>query len=189
MSSDFGQQQFQKQQFKHKPSDTVKPIDHDSVRNSLKTAARGLLITGVLSAVISLTCLVGGIIYSATNKVEIQRYWVYQLFGEEIKLNASGRGDSKKTKELKERRDSQAQAAFTLVLGGVTIGCLALSSVYMLYISAGILLVQLRSYRMCKFACILALIPGISPLLVLGMPFGIIGLRQLNKREVRKAFI
>jgi hypothetical protein len=111
------------------------------------------------------------------------------LFGEEIKLRSSGKGDSKKLVELKERRDSQAQTAFTMVLGSITIGSLLLSSAYMVFISGGIMMMQLRNYRMCKIACIMAMIPGLSPLVVVGIPFGIIGLRQLSQRNVKKAFV
>lgn len=189
MSNDFGQQLFQKQQFKHKPSDIVKPVDHESIRSSLRLPARGLLAAGILSLIISVTAMIGGVIYCASNKIEMQRYWVIQLFGEEIKLSSSGRGDNKKLVELKGRRDSQAQTAFTMVLGAITIGGVILSSVYMLFISGGVMMMQLRNHKMCKMACIIALIPGLSPLLVVGIPFGILGLRQLSRRDVKKAFI
>lgn len=189
MSNDLGQQLFQKQQFKHKPSDIAKPVDHESIRASLTLPARGLLASGILSLIIAVVALIGGVIYCASNKMEMQRYWVIQLFGEEIKLSTSGRGDSKKLVELKERRDSQAQTAFTMVLGAITIGGIVLSAIYMLFISGGIMMMQLRNHKMCKLACMVALVPGLSPLVVVGIPFGIIGLRQLSRKGVKKAFV
>ncbi len=187
MTTDFGQQQFQRPQFGHDPSETAREIDHNSIRKRLKTPARGLLFTGILSVVIAIGGMAGGIVYSAMNRDTIQRYWVVQMFGEEIKLNKRG-GSSKRVKELKEKRDGQAQTAFALVLGGISIGCLMFASLYMLYVSGGILMGQLNNYKFCRMACLLACIPVLSPLVVAGIPFGIMGMAQLRKPEVKKAF-
>lgn len=188
MTNDYGQRQFQRQQFGHSPSEVQEAVDHESVREQLKKPARGLLITGLLSVLVAVGGLAGGIIYSAANKVSIQRHWTYQLFGEEIVIRP-GRGTSKKIKEEKERRDGQARAAFAMVLGAISIGCLMMASLYMMFVSGGIMMAQLKNYRMCKLICILATIPVISPLLVAGIPFGLMGLAQLRKAKVKKAFL
>ncbi|HWP85239.1 MAG TPA: hypothetical protein VNN17_08615 [Terriglobia bacterium] len=47
---------------------------------------------------------------------------------------------------------------------------------------------RLQSYRLARIACILAVIPCISPCYVVGIPFGIWGLCTLANPEVRAAF-
>ncbi len=187
MTSDFGQRQFQRPQFGHDPSETAIKVDHNTIRARMRVPSRGLLLTGMLSVVIAIAGLAGGIIYSAMNRDSIKRYWVVQLFGEEI-ADINPRSTSARVKELKEKREAQAQTAFALVLGAISIGCLIVASVYMMYVSGGILMGQLKNYRFCRWVCLMAIVPVISPLIVVGIPFGLMGLAQLSKPEVKKAF-
>ena len=65
MSGDFGSQQFQQQQFKHKPSDMANAaLDHDTIRQELKMPAKGLLITGLLSVVLVIGGTMGSLVLS-----------------------------------------------------------------------------------------------------------------------------
>ncbi len=153
MSSDFGQQQFQRQQFRHKPSDAGRSeIDHD----------------------------------------RIQRELVWRMFGvqedEPTSLGARRR-ETKKEEERKELRESRANTVLTLALGGVIISSLTLLSFYVFAVAGGVMMHQLRNYQLCRVACILAMIPVISPLIVVGIPFGVIGLAKLRDPDVKRAFI
>ncbi|MGI9519265.1 MAG: hypothetical protein ACR2NP_19600 [Pirellulaceae bacterium] len=192
MSGDFGQQQFQRQQFRHKPSDLAKSgVDHESIKAKLKIPSLGLLITGIISVVLVLAGTVGGLIYGSSQTERIQRELVTRMFGaeeEEASSTRVRRQTTKKEKERKELRQSRANTVLTLSLGGVIISALMLCSFYVFAVAGGILMGQLRNYQVCKIACIMALIPVISPLLVAGIPFGIIGLAKLRNPEVKKAF-
>lgn len=190
MSGDFGKQQFQQQQFKHKPSDMAKAgVDHESIREMLKVPAKGLLITGILSVLMVIVGTVGGIIYGSTQTDKIVRNLVWQMYGVDTKApREAGQQETKAAKEAEERREKQANTVMTLVFGGIVIGALTLCAIYFFAVSGGVLMGQLRNYKLCKLACILALIPVVSPMIVLGIPFGIMGLAKLNKPEVKKAF-
>jgi hypothetical protein len=190
MSSDFNQQLFQRTQFKHKPSDLVQAVDHEAVKKSLAVPARGLAVTGILSVALAMGGLFGGFLYSFNNEVDIKEYWSYQIFGDEPEPErTSRRPDSKKEEERKARKANKDQAAFTIVMGVIGIGGMALGAMYMVFAVAGLMMGQLRKYRLCRIACILAMIPGISPLIVGGIPFGIIGLKKLSNRDTKKAFL
>ena len=188
MSVDYGSQQFQQRQFGHRPSDAAKPVDHEFIRNSLKMPSKGLIVTGVLSIILSIGGLAGGIIYSSVNRENIQRYWVVQLYGSEIKLNPGGGRSNKHLERIKEQREGRAATAFTLVLGAIAIGCLTLTTLYMTFVSGGIMMGGLRKYNFCRIVCIMAMIPGLSPLLVAGIPFGIVGYTKLSRPGMKKAF-
>lgn len=190
MSSDFNQQLFQRTQFKHKPSDVAKGIDHEAARKSLAVPARGLALTGFLSVLVALGGLAGGFVYSFSNEIEIKEYWSYQLFGDEPEEErTTRRPDSKKEEERKARKANKDQAAFTIVMGAIGIAGFALAALYMVFGVAGVMMGQLSKYRLCRIACILAMIPGLSPLIVAGIPFGIIGLKKLSNRDIKKAFL
>ena len=192
MSGDFGQQQFQRQQFRHKPSDLASTsVDHDAIRARLSVPSKGLLFTGLLSVILVVAGTVGGLIYGSTQTDRIQRELVTRMFGAEAEPSSTRarRQDTKKEKEQKELRQSRANTVLTLALGGVIISSLILSSFYVFAVAGGILMGQLRNYKVCRIACILALIPVISPLLVAGIPFGIIGLAKLRDPDVKRAFV
>jgi hypothetical protein len=189
MSGDFGVQQFQQRQFGHKPSDVIREVSHETVRRTLRLPATGLLGTGLISLVISLGALAYGIVYSGTNRENLQRHWVLQLFGEDAAaLRTDRAADQKRIKEEKELQVARANAAFTIVLGGIIVGCLLAAALSMAYVSGGVLMMQLRNYRACRVICVMAMIPVISPLLVLGIPFGIAGFAKLGRPEIRRAF-
>lgn len=189
MSGDFGNQQFQQQQFKHKPSDMARAgHDHESIRESLKMPAKGLLITGILSVLLVIGGTVGTLIYGAAQRDEIVRNLIWNIYGVDVNADVSQVQETKKMKEANERRDKQANTVLTLLIGGIIIVCLTLCAVYLFAVSGGILMGQLSNYKVCKIACIMALIPVISPLIVVGIPFGIMGLAKLNKPEVKRAF-
>ncbi len=188
MSVDYGSQQFQRPQFGHKPSDVVKPVSHEMVRGQLLLPARGLLLTGVLSVILAVGGVAGSLIYSVVNRENIQRGWIAQLYGPDAVGLSNSPSKLKRVRQEQERQRSRANAIFTMILGGTTIGFLALAAVSMAFVAAGILMPQLRNYRACRLFCLLAIIPGLSPLLILGIPFGIIGFLRLNQPHVRRAF-
>ncbi len=47
---------------------------------------------------------------------------------------------------------------------------------------------HLESYKLGRFAGILACIPMVSPFIILGIPFGIWSLRLLGRDEIKTAF-
>ncbi len=191
MSGDFGTQQFQRQQFKHKPSDLARSIDHDAVRQELKVPARGLFVSGLLSVVLVLLGTVGALVYGGAQRDQLVDNLVWNIFGvnrQQEKLDRNNRPDPKAEKKAKERRDAQATTVLTLTVGGVIIGAAMLSAFYCFAVAGGILMGQLTNYHLCRVACILALIPILSPLIVVGIPFGVMGLAKLRRREVKRAF-
>ena len=192
MSGDFGSQQFQQQQFKHKPSDMANAaLDHDTIRQELKMPAKGLLITGLLSVVLVIGGTMGSLVYGTASKDKLVRHLIWNIYGVDVNAEpdrASRNQQTKAAEEDAERRDKQANTVLTLLIGGVIIVALTLCAIYFFAVSGGILMGQLRNYKVCKIACILAMIPVLSPLLVLGIPFGMMGLAKLNKPEVKRAF-
>jgi len=191
MSGDFGSQQFQRQQFKHKPSDIAKAVDHDVIREQMSLPAKGLFATGLISVILVILATIGGLYYGSTAREEIVDNLVWNMFGVNRQaevLDRNNRVDPKAAKKAQEQRDAQATTVMTLTIGGIIIAAAVLCAFYCFAISGGILMGQLRNYNLCRMACILALIPVISPLIVVGIPFGIIGLSRLNKPEVKRAF-
>ena len=87
-----------------------------------------------------------------------------------------------------ERQDAQANAVLTISVGVLIITAAVLAAVYSLSMAGGILLGQLNNYKLCKIACIVALVPVLSPLVVVGIPFGLMGLMKLRNPDVKKAF-
>ena len=191
MSGDFGQQQFQRQQFKHKPSDIAREVDHEVIREQLKLPSKGLLATGLLSVILVVLGTIGGLIYGGSQTEQIVDNLVWQIYGvnrKVEKLDRNNRPDPKAAKAAQEKRAAQATTVLTLTIGGIIIGSAVLCAFYCFSIAGGVLMGQLRNYNLCRVACILALIPVISPLIVVGIPFGIIGLSKLSKPEVKRAF-
>ncbi len=190
MSGDFGNQQFQRQQFKHRPSDISKrDVDHDAIKEMLKTPAKGLLITGILSVVLTMMAMAGGLLYGSVQTDAIVEDLVFQFYGPEPSPPDGRRSFSEEEKEANEiRRKKQGDTVLLLVIGGILILSLAMCAVYMFAVAAGVLMGQRKNYKLCRLACIIALIPVLSPLLVVGIPFGMMGLAKLGKPEVRKAF-
>jgi hypothetical protein len=72
-------------------------------------------------------------------------------------------------------------------LGGFAVSLVNLGlSVFLAW--AAFEMFRLRSYPLALIACIVALVPCISPCCILGIPIGIWGLVVINDREVRTAF-
>jgi hypothetical protein len=65
---------------------------------------------------------------------------------------------------------------------------ICLMSVQGLIFLGGLKMSHMQNYRMAVASSILALVPGVSPFLLLGIPFGIWSLVVLNNPEVRNAF-
>ena len=110
MSGNFGQQQFQRQQFRHKPSDMAKrDVDHDAIRDKLKVPAKGLLITGILSVLIVIGGTAGGLIYGSTQTEQIVRDLTWRIYGvdeaDESLLRLQR--NSKKAKDAAARRQTR----------------------------------------------------------------------------------
>jgi len=187
MSGDFGQQQFQRQQFKHKSTDVGKAVDIETVRSSLKLPARGLFATGLLSIVLVLLGTVGAFVYGSSQTEAIADNLVWQIFGVDRNAQAEGK-ITKFIEDEMERQDAQANAVLTISVGVLIITAAVLAAVYSLSMAGGILLGQLNNYKLCKIACIVALVPILSPLVVVGIPFGLMGLMKLRNPDVKKAF-
>ena len=190
MSGDFGQQQFQQQQFKHKAKDLAKnKVDTDKIKACLRLPAQGLFISGLISVILTVGGAAGFLVYGSTKKDEIVAELTWRMFGVDEEVESErGNANSKKAKAAKKKRDSQANAAMTLLIGGIIITGLILSSFYIFAVSGGLLMGQLRNHKVCRIACIIACIPILSPLLVVGIPFALIGLKKLSNREVKKTF-
>lgn len=68
-------------------------------------------------------------------------------------------------------------------------GNLALHFIAMIFISIGAAKMGfLESYRLGRFAALLSCIPFLSPMYILGIPFGIWALFLLSKPEIKAAF-
>lgn len=187
MSGDFGQQQFQRQQFKHKTTDLTKAIDSETVRNSLKLPARGLFFTGLLSILLVVFGTVGAFVYGSSQTETMVDNLVWQIFG--VDRNAKPAGKTTKfMEEEMERQDARANAVLTVSVGVLIISAALLAAVYSLSMAGGILMGQLNNYSLCRIACIVAMVPILSPLIVVGIPFGLMGLMKLRNPEVKKAF-
>jgi len=168
-----------------------KDVDHDAIRDELKVPAKGLLYSGLLSVVLVVIGTIGGLVYGGVQTDKIVDNLVWQMYGVDQrpeKLDRSNRRDPDKDKKDKERRDAQANTVLTLTIGGAIIAASTLAAFYCVAVAGGVLMGQLRNYRMCRVACIVALIPLVSPLIVVGIPFGIIGLAKLRKPGVKRAF-
>ena len=190
MSSDFGQQQFQRQQFKHKASDLAKAVDKDAIREMLKVPAKGLFFSGLLSLVLIIGGTVGGLIYGSGQTEKLVDNLVWQIFGENRLEEAAAKNakQSKALEKAKERRDAQAQTVLTLSIGGSIIAASVLCAIQCCSIAGGVLMGQLHNYKLCRMACIIAMVPVLSPLVVVGIPFGFMGLMKLKRTDVKRAF-
>lgn len=186
MSSDYTQQQFQQQQFRHKPSDVAQAPTKEAIQERLRTVSRGLIITGALSVVIVVAMIGYGTVYLFSNQTAIQNQMGDYIFGKEAAPPA--RGNEKMEIERREKREARAQTALTLTMGGGAIVMFSLLACYTFALCGGILMSQLKNYRFCRIACIIAVIPVLSPLVVFGIPFGVTGLTKLSKPDIRKAF-
>lgn len=188
MSSDYGVQQFQRPQFGHKPSDAVKPVSHETIRSQLLLPSRGLVLTGVLSLIIAISGVAYSIVHSGVNRDQMQRNLIVELFGPDALALDTKPTDVTRIKEVRARQIARANAIFTLRLGGIVIGFLALGALSMAYISGGVLMGQLRNYRTVRLITLMSIIPGLSPLVVAGIPFGIMAMTKLSRPHVRRAF-
>lgn len=190
MSGDFGQQQFQRQQFKHKAADLSKAVDKDAIREALKVPAKGLFFSGLLSIALVFGGTIFGLIYGSSQTEKLVDNLVWQIFGENRVEEASAKNKkaSKALEAAKERRDAQAQAVLTLSIGGGIILAAVLSVIYCCSVAGGVLMGKLHNYKLCRAACIMAMIPVISPLVVVGIPFGFMGLMKLKRPEIKRGF-
>ena len=133
--------------------------------------------------------MAGGLLYGSVQTDAIVEDLVFQFYGPEPSPPDGRRSFSEEEKEANEiRRKKQGDTVLLLVIGGILILSLAMCAVYMFAVAAGVLMGQRKNYKLCRLACIIALIPVLSPLLVVGIPFGMMGLAKLGKPEVRKAF-
>lgn len=64
---------------------------------------------------------------------------------------------------------------YSLVMGG-----------FLVY--AGTRMREAKNYGLCMIACVLSLIPGLSPCCILGLVFGIMGVTKLNDSRVKRGF-
>ena len=144
-------------------------------RRFLGAAAGGLGAAGI------------GISYSAFQSEGIKDRLVEQMFGR-VEQQSGVFGGNKAEQELREKRQAQAQVVVTLMTGGVFILALILCVFYTIALAGGIMMRQFRNYKLCRIACTVALIPILSPLVVVGIPFGIWGLSRLSQADIKNAF-
>ena len=187
MSGDFGQQQFQRQQFKHKATDVGKSVDGETIRKSLNVPAKGLFFCGLLSIVLVVLGTIGAFVYGSSQTETMVDNLVWQIFGVDRTAKPSGK-TTKFMEEEKERQDAQANAVLTVSVGVLIISAALLAAVYSLSMAGGILMGQLNNYKLCQIACIVAMVPVLSPLVVVGIPFGLMGFLKLRNPDVKKAF-
>ena len=53
---------------------------------------------------------------------------------------------------------------------------------------AGKQMMEAKQYGLCLVACVMVLIPGVSPCCVIGLFFGITGITRLNDPRVKRGF-
>ena len=190
MSASFGQKQFQRRQYKHKASDMdTKAVNYDALREKVKLPAYGLILTAGLSLLLTIGGLGFGVTYSAVQADLFKEQIAESMFGPvELPENLQSKQAQRAAEKVIESRKSQAQMVVTLIVGGVIIGALVLSVVYMIALVGGVMMMRFRNYKLVRISCIMALIPLVSPLVVLGIPFGIWGLARLSQNEIRQAF-
>jgi hypothetical protein len=70
---------------------------------------------------------------------------------------------------------------------GVAMGVVGACVAVFLWVAAG-KMQNLVSYNLCLIACIVAMVPCVSPCCLLGLPIGIWAVIMLNKPEVKSAF-
>ena len=82
---------------------------------------------------------------------------------------------------------SRAWFVVTSSLYGVISGLVGLALAGFL-VFGGLKMMRLESHGIALAACILALIPCVSPCCLIGLPFGILGLVVINDPPVKQAF-
>ena len=189
MDSNYSQQQFQRQQGANRAGPSGE-IDMKALAERLKLPGYGLMITATLSLAVA----IGGGIWviawtsgpeAATSKTALAD----AIYGESA-LNAETLEyfSASRIAEARKKRDGELKIVNAIMLGGEAILILFLASIYMWVLVGGFMLLNMRKYTLCRFACLIAVIPVFSPLLVAGMPFGIIALFRLTERRYKKAF-
>src|SRR5262245_24331536 len=76
---------------------------------------------------------------------------------------------------------SEAGVAF---LFAASFRCLMSATVFF----GSIGMIQLKRHNLARLAALLASVPGVSPCLLIGLPFGIWGMIALNDKEVKRVF-
>ncbi len=190
MSTEFGEKQFQRQQFKHKPSDLAdRKLNRDKLRDKVKLPAYGLIIAGAVSLAVTLGGLVFGISYSALQAELIKEQMADALFGPvELPSNMQNIQAQRAADKIRDARKSQAQMVVTLIVGSTVIGALIMCALYTVALTGGVQMMRFQNYKLCRLACIIAVIPLVSPLIVAGIPFGIWGLARLAETDIKRAF-
>ncbi len=92
------------------------------------------------------------------------------------------------TSDLRENLEPQAGVAVEVrILFRTAVEVLSFSACAII-LAGSIKLRRLQSLSFCRFSTILAMIPCLTPLVVVGIPIGIWAFVTLNKREVAEAF-
>jgi hypothetical protein len=181
----FRQRQFQKTQFGHDAREVPRPSYHEEARQTIAKPARGMMISAAVSVVLVFGIGAYALMTTLTNGEMIR-----SDMGRGYTINGQD-GSKLLGEELDDFNHSKAvyvNAMFTMMTGGILIGTLALMTVNVFIVVTAGKMLQLKAHKLAFVASILCVIPVISPLLVVGIPFGIWSLIVLNKPHVLRGF-
>ncbi len=190
--AEFGTQQFQKIQFGHKPHEEIKTGDTEKAVHKRIDKPASIL---KWMAILNLVLIGGGGLFYVSNLAS-QRHeyvdgWNAIALDEYRSRKRVGAHNPKITKkeeaEIKRETDWNKNY-FTIILGFNTVVLFA-SMCFSTFIAVSAhKMTKLKGYNQGIVASVMSCIPGVSPLLLIGIPFGIWNLVALSSKDVRRAF-
>jgi hypothetical protein len=109
-------------------------------------------------------------------------YWLFSIL-----MGMVGMASSASNPDLQEAEELMGPGFVTAVQGGSMAVSVAFLLLQLVVLIGAIRMLQVRSWGLCLAACIVAVVPCVSPCLILGIPFGIWGLVVLMREDVKLA--
>ena len=186
----FGARQFQKTQFAHDPNAVAKGDAAEQViRAKVARPALGLKIVSIISLVV---ILVGSIV--EVGILMVNRDSIIARMNDDYRAQLQARTTGRKRKLSKDQQEEMKVRAkwhenlFTIRMGSAIVGAFFGACIASFFVIAAYRMANLMGYRHAYAASILAMIPICSPLVVVGIPFGIWSFMVLNDKDVKRAF-
>lgn len=157
-------------------------LTREQALKEVRRPAIGLISISALNLGLALISIFATVIYQGLQLIEPS--------DGDVAYSAPKENESKQERELRIAREEKQKAEGNFIsLSTVFVAAMTIILVNAIVLSGGIKMLHLQKHSHAVTAAAISIIPILSPLLIVGIPFGIWAMIKLGNPEVKRYFI